>query len=407
MLADRVELYRRIEALRGRPLVFFATSARANAGGQISGDCVAELMDQLNALPAGTTQLDLMIVSNGGDPTAAWRIVSLIRERVSEFAVLVPQAAYSAATLIALGANEIVMHPNGNLGPTDPQIRSPKRNLKDQQPEVVNFGSEDLSAFLKFARDEVGLTDQSQMLSVFNHFCEEVGSVAVGVSARSAQLSVTMGEKLLQLHMNGDSNRTKARSIAQALSSNYLHHGYAVSRSEARDIELPVASSNPELENLMWRAWHDLSLETEQRIPFQPLALVRNDPGCGALFGPLPFVQLPPNLPPAVQQQAINNVLQQVGVIQVPPVPFKMIHAVMESTRLASAYESGGLIFATRLPDLNFKVNATVDKSGWISATVTEPAQQPRPPRPAQKATKSVRKAAQKVPGRRRPRKTA
>jgi ClpP class serine protease len=62
------------------------------------------------------------VVSNGGDPIVAWRAITLLRERVEQIGVLVPQAAYSAATLLAMGADEIVMHPNGNLGPVDPQI---------------------------------------------------------------------------------------------------------------------------------------------------------------------------------------------------------------------------------------------------------------------------------------------
>jgi ClpP class serine protease len=110
-------------------------------------------------MPENATELDLYLVSNGGDGTVAWRIVSLIRERVRKFSVLVPQAAFSAATLIALGADEIVMHPYGNLGPTDPQIHNRNKN--------VQFGAQDLAAFLTFARDEVGLTDQAPLLELF------------------------------------------------------------------------------------------------------------------------------------------------------------------------------------------------------------------------------------------------
>jgi len=120
-------------------------------------------------------------------------IVSLIREQVGRFTVLVPQAAYSAATFIALGANEIVMHPHGNLGPTDPQIVAPKRTKPDGTGDAITFGSEDLGAFLRFAKEEVGLSDQSHLSAVFEKFCSEVGAVPIGVAARSSQLSITMG----------------------------------------------------------------------------------------------------------------------------------------------------------------------------------------------------------------------
>ena len=109
-LRERLELYRQVEAKRKRPLIVYVTSNRVNASGLIASDSVAEVLDQLQRLPPGTTELDFLIVSDGGDPTVAWRIVSLIRERAANFSALVPQAAYSAATLIVLGADEVVMH---------------------------------------------------------------------------------------------------------------------------------------------------------------------------------------------------------------------------------------------------------------------------------------------------------
>lgn len=173
-LQARLQLYKKVEARRKRPLIVYVTSGRANANGQIAADSVPELLDQLQHLPKATKELDLLIVSDGGDPTVAWRIVSLIRERVARFSALVPQAAYSAATLIVLGADEVVMHPNGNLGPTDPQIRVQRRSGKDGATEAVGFGSEDLMAFLRFSRDQVGLKEPEHMLAVYSKFCDEV-----------------------------------------------------------------------------------------------------------------------------------------------------------------------------------------------------------------------------------------
>ena len=79
-------------------------------------DALPSLIKQFDVLPKNTKRADFMIVSYGGDPMVAWRIMSLLRERGIAVAVLIPQSAYSAATLLALGANEIVMHPNGHLG---------------------------------------------------------------------------------------------------------------------------------------------------------------------------------------------------------------------------------------------------------------------------------------------------
>ncbi|MGB3070406.1 MAG: hypothetical protein WBC18_17760 [Ottowia sp.] len=352
---ERHSLFIQLEKVRQRPLISYITSTRNGAAGAIASDVVGEIVAQLDQLPTSTKELDLLIVSNGGDPTVAWRIVSLIRERVQKFSVLVPQAAFSAATLIALGADEIVMHPHGNLGPTDPQIHAIRPGSTDRTP----FGSEDLAAFLKFAR-EIGITDQAQLLSVFNHFCEEVGSVAVGIAARSAHLGVSMGEKLLQLHMKADGERAKARSISEKLTRDFFHHGYPLSRTEAKSIGLPIADRHLEVEKLMWSIWADFRDDLELRSHASDIEFLRKDPSAAPLFGPILHIASAPD-GPAIQQPA---------PILIPPVSFGRTHAMVESARLRSHFVVRGTLLAARMPDLNFKMSKVVEWQGWDTVPI-------------------------------------
>ena len=66
--------------------------------------------------------LNLILHSPGGDGTSIKKIVSLCRAQCKRFRVIVPNKAKSAATIIALGADEIVMGPPSELGPIDAQI---------------------------------------------------------------------------------------------------------------------------------------------------------------------------------------------------------------------------------------------------------------------------------------------
>jgi hypothetical protein len=385
---ERVALYREIEVRRQRPLIVYVTSERVGADGQIGADAVREMHYQLEALPADATALDLLLVSNGGDPTVAWRIVSLIRERVKKLSVLIPQAAYSAATLIALGADEIVMHPNGNLGPTDPQITVRTKRAPDGPVEEIKFGSEDLSAFLRFAREEVGLSDQAHLLKVFAKFCEAVGAIPIGVAARSSQLSLSMGEKLLLLHMTSDAEKQKARAIAETLTKDFFHHGYPVSRTEAENIGLRIAKRDADIESLIWRIWLDVADELLVREPFLPMKILKASPQTAPLFAPVPQAVIPANLPPAIAQQALTQVLAQVQVQQVPPVPFETIHAVIESPRYASRFLIRGNLFATRLPDLQIKITQTKEEQGWQTIGL------PAAPRPRKAARRKKKRAS-------------
>ncbi len=364
-LLQRTQLFGELEDLRKRPLLVYVTSSRQGSSGMMAKDAVPEFLTQLNTLPPDADSLDLLLVSDGGDPTVAWRVVSLIRERVKSFAVLVPQAAYSAATLVALGADEIVMHAHGNLGPVDPQITITKKP-KDAPPQQLTFGSEDLAAFLKFARETVGLSDQKELAQVFELFCKEVGPVPIGTASRSSQLAVSMSEKLLMMHM-GDAQQ--ARAIAETLNKKFFHHGYPLGRKEAKDIGLNVTAPSSEVEALLWRIWTDVEEELRSRQPFTPLELLRNEPACAPLFAPAPLVVMPANLPPQLQQQAYQQVLQQVQVTAIPAVEYVLIHAVMESRRCASRFVTEGRILSTRLPDLTIRYNLTQERQGWRTIT--------------------------------------
>lgn len=364
-LQDRLKFYDELEGYRGKPLIVYVTSTRANAAGQIAQDVIPELIGQLHSLPAAE-DLDFLVISNGGDGTVAWRIVSLIREQVKKFSILIPHAAFSAATLIALGADEIVMHPYGNLGPTDPQIQ----NLK----KAIQFGAEDVQAFLRFAREKVGLTDQEPLRDLFLKFCEEVGFTSIGVAARSSQLSLSMGEKMLQHHMKDEKAQTKARAISEALNSKYFHHGYPVSRNEARTIGLPIAKSDQKLEELMWSIWKDLESELKIRETFVPLELVRADPACQAIFSPVPQLQLPVGANVAQLQILFQMYLQQLAATAVPPTMFDNTLSLVESARKASRFQMSGSIFAARQHDLEMKVQVVQEKVGWVDVEMPIPA---------------------------------
>jgi hypothetical protein len=397
-LETRVELYRQLEKHRGHPLIVYVTSTRPSWNAQMAGDVVGELISQLQALPKDTDAVDLLIVSNGGDPTVACRIVSLVRERVKKLSVLVPSVAFSAATLVALGADEIVMHAFGNLGPVDPQITG-MRPGPNGQPSQIHFGSEDLSAFLAFAKNKVGLTDQTQLASVFDMFCKEVGAAAIGVAARGSQLSVSMGHRLLQMHMKGGGQEQKVKAITKKLSEEFFHHGYALGRTEAQGIGLKVKVPDAETERLMWSIWTDIEAEMQLRKAFSPFEYLMSNPAAKALFEPVTLPVLPSGFagPGAMQ------------VVQIPSIPFELLQVIVESPRLASWEKMRGLILASRTPDMKVPINVMQTGLYWENVGVPQPPPESPPASPSQQVefkggtisarsrTKAVKDSAQEA----------
>ncbi len=115
-------LLQSISEKRNRPVITYVTSIRPNMSCNMAGDAIIPVIEQIELIPETAKEVDFLIISNGGDPITALRIMSLLRERFDRIAVLLPYVAYSAATILALGADEIVMHPYSNLGPVDPQL---------------------------------------------------------------------------------------------------------------------------------------------------------------------------------------------------------------------------------------------------------------------------------------------
>ncbi len=320
---ERIELYKKIEEKRGKPLVSYITSPRPNASAQMASDVIPEIAKQILAIPKEHREVDILIVSHGGDPTVAWRTITMLRERFDKITVLIPYTAYSAATLLALGADEIIMHPFSNLGPVDPQLTYIRKGDEGKQ-EKVQFGTEDLMHYLEFIKRDVGISDQEQLERAFELVCKDVGSIPIGVAKRSSHLSLSMGEKLLGLHMK-DQNKVKA--IVESLNKSFYHHGYPVGRREVKEIGLPITNAGEELENLIWNVWKEVEEEMKCNVPFDPLEVVLSNEKISKLIGPVPQVQLPSNLPREILQQAINEILSQINIVQVEPVDYKLLLA--------------------------------------------------------------------------------
>jgi len=399
MISKRLALYEELASIRGRPLIVYVTSNRANASGNIAGDMVPEFLRQLDALPTDVDALDLLVVSNGGDPTVAWRLVTLIREKVKRFAVLVPQAAYSAATLIALGADEIIMHPHGNLGPTDPQISRRRPQKNGSSADAISFSSEDLAAYLKFIKEDVGLTDQRQLLEAFNQFSDEVGAVAIATAARSGQLMLNMGQKLLELHLRTDNERNQARTISENLTKNYFHHGYPVSRTEASLLGLPVAERSSEIEQIMWDVWLNICEELQVRCPFDPVTVLRNKEECSLLFEPIPQIALPDGLPQELQAAVLQQAIQNINMDAIPAAEYENIHAVLESSRLATRYISRGRVYGSRGLGGQLNVTSVVERQGWFDCDLHKQKSGTASKKSAKRVRKKTKKKAVKKVG--------
>lgn len=357
-LKSRLELYDKIKEHRKHPLIVYVTSKRHGIESSMASDAIPYLIDQIQKIPKDTKHLDFLIVSYGGDPMVAWRIMSLLRSAVDNVSVLVPQSAYSAATLIALGASEIIMHPYGHLGPVDMQIQTVgERGMR-------HFSTEDISAFIEFVREQLSITDQEHLRKLFEPTLREVGALGLGFTARGAKLAIALGEKLLRMHRPKE-EAAVSKTVVEKLSRQFHFHGYPVSRKEALEIGLQVNEKRcTVLEDLMWELWLDLESELKEREPFSPLSELMNSPAAAELLSPVPQLTLPGNAPsPNHLSSDIPALMTATKDVQ--PVDTQFVTALIESKRLCHNSEVKGKILAYRQPDLLIRHNVIISSKSW------------------------------------------
>jgi hypothetical protein len=363
-ITERQTLYKEIETYRKRPLIVYVTSGRPGANGMIAQDAVREFSDQLRALPAGASELDVLINSYGGDGLASWRLVTMIREHLGskgKLTCLVPYYAFSAATLFAVGCDQIVLHPMASLGPVDPQI------TVNRPGGMQQFAYEDVSAYTNFLKEEAGITEQPQKTELLAQLVKQIEPSVIGASKRASMQSIVMAERLLKLHMKGEEAQN-AEVIAQKLSKNYFSHGHALGRSEARELGLKIADADPKLEELLWKVFAAFETEMCMNRQFDPSMEYLSNPGAAPLLEAPPFINVPSNAPPQVVQQIWNQVLQATATAQGPVLDFELIHAAAESPRHSTRFVTRGKIFGARQPDMNFRIAAPKLTAGWESS---------------------------------------
>jgi ATP-dependent protease ClpP protease subunit len=105
-----------------RKLIVY-TALFAHPAGVISHEDAENVENILRSCEMSNFEgLDLMLHSPGGHPEAAGNIVRACRAYASSFRVIVPNMAMSAGTVLAMGADKIVMSSTSKLGPIDPQM---------------------------------------------------------------------------------------------------------------------------------------------------------------------------------------------------------------------------------------------------------------------------------------------
>ncbi len=205
----------------------------------------------------------LILTTYGGGADSAYKIARSFQRASEKFYLCVPYLCKSAGTLIALGANEILMEESAEFGPLDVQL--PRRNELAQRRSgmAVRTALDELSdeTYKFWSKAMLKITVKTGSLISFEMAGKIAADMAVGVmSPIYSQISPEeLGNDMRDLYVATqygvrleENGKNTNKGTVRKLVEGYPKHGFVIDQSEARKLFRTVNHLSENIENL-WK----------------------------------------------------------------------------------------------------------------------------------------------------------
>jgi hypothetical protein len=241
------------------------------------------------------TEIDFIINSPGGQADQAYRIIRTLRQNFKKVNVIIPFWAKSAATLLALGANEIIMDEFGEFGPLDAQIGKEREDSPEYDRESALNDEHSVSIIenrfkmmyesmyiriyehpqISIPKNEVSKQLLENISKFFNPLLTQIDPYKLGEKKRMLDIGAQYAKRIL-LTYGSAINEHKLRELVDYLINECPHHGYVIDFNILRRFVSNVRLSK-NVSDAYYKALQKLSiclLETED-----PESLIENPIG--------------------------------------------------------------------------------------------------------------------------------
>ena len=193
-------------------------------------------------------QSALVIMSTyGGDANAGFKISRLFQDMYETHTLYVPRFCYSAGTLIALGANKLLLDSFSEMGPLDVQLQKPNEigGRKSGLLSRSAFESAGQEAFALFEQFMLGIKRKSGGAVTFEMAAQIASQMAtnivspmiakidpdvVGSDYRDLNVATEYGIRLAEIGENVENG------TVEALVSRYPSHDFIIDQREANKL---------------------------------------------------------------------------------------------------------------------------------------------------------------------------
>jgi len=229
----RRKYLRQLHDKTGRDTILYSTDWLG--GGNPQSSIVLEDMQGLMEVSKGLNgpELDVILHSPGGSAEATASLVRYLRKKFTHIRVFVPLAAMSAATMLALSADEIVMGKHSQLGPIDPQLISPQ-----------GWATPARAVLEQFERAKRECAADPSVVAAWYPILQQYGTGLLDQCEKAEQLARRLvGEWLAAYMFKGAADaEVKAKKVADYFADYGKHqsHNLGIDREQARDQGLNV-----------------------------------------------------------------------------------------------------------------------------------------------------------------------
>ncbi len=233
---------RRLEEVVEHPVIVYATNfLNSLKVQQVGGDELQiNLRDKTGFIEAtnhlATGPLDVLLHSPGGSPTATESIVAMLRQKFDPIRFIIPDVAKSAATMLAMSGDEILMTPSGELGPIDPQMV-----LSREGRTIIAPAQAILDQFEQASKD---LLTSAARLPVWLPILREYGPSLLQDSSNAIALSKQLVGEWLARYMfrNQPDASQRAQIVVDYLGghNNFKSHGRRIGAEHLQQLGVGV-----------------------------------------------------------------------------------------------------------------------------------------------------------------------
>jgi hypothetical protein len=196
-------------------------------------------------------ELFLVLYTRGGDIYSAVKIMKILQDKFTEIKIVIPDYAYSAGTIMALGGNKIYMDVDATLGPLDKPMEhfSDGSNISslDITKTLSNIASICTSigiytySLLRDEEDDLRLGKELASRIAFDTAAKLVCPITEKIDPfnlqrgfRESKIGYLYAKDMLKSRMMAN-NSPQAEVTSNSFVNDYPSHGYGIFRQELKD----------------------------------------------------------------------------------------------------------------------------------------------------------------------------